>query len=261
MDYKEAGRYWEENAEGWTVMSRAGYDVSRNLFNSPCFFRILPSIDGLLGLDIGCGEGYNTRLAAGKGASMIAIDIAETFLKHAHEEEDKNPQGICYMHSNALSLPFRDSSFNFIMATMSLMDMPNQDIALREAFRVLKAGGFLQFSITHPCFQTAGMRWLEDVDGNKVAMACGNYFFPPEDWIDEWTFGAAPAEYKERFPKFKTPYFRMTLSKWLNMLINTGFILEEFEEPYADDETLKAHPSLYDTRVIAFFLIIRCRKP
>ena len=35
---------------------------------------------------------------------------------------------------------------------MSLMDMPDPDLALREACRILKRGGFLQFSITHPCF-------------------------------------------------------------------------------------------------------------
>jgi len=261
MDYKEAGRYWEENAEAWTILSRAGYDTCRDYFNTPCFFKMLPSIQGLQGLDIGCGEGHNTRLAASKGAGLVAFDISKTFIKHAHEEEVREPLGIIYLHSNALSLPFRDSSFDFIMATMSLMDMPNQDIAFREAFRVLKGGGFLQFSITHPCFQTVGMRWIKDETGRKVAMACGDYFFPPEEWIDEWTFGAAPAELKERFPKFKTPYFRMTLSKWLNMLIGTGFVLEEFTEPYADDEVLKAHPEQYDTRVVAFFLIIRCRKP
>jgi hypothetical protein len=27
MDQKEAGRYWNENAEAWTLLARAGYDV------------------------------------------------------------------------------------------------------------------------------------------------------------------------------------------------------------------------------------------
>jgi hypothetical protein len=61
--------------------------------------------------------------------------------------------------------------------------------------------------------------------------------------------------------KFKIPSFTRTLSDWLNLLIEKGFILEEFCEPYADDETLKKYPQEYDSRVIPYFLIIRCRKP
>ncbi len=66
MDHKEVGKYWNENAQGWTKLSRLGYDKYRNLLNTPIFFKILPNVDGLKGLDIGCGEGYNTRITAKK---------------------------------------------------------------------------------------------------------------------------------------------------------------------------------------------------
>ena len=38
---------------------------------------MLPDVRGLAGLDIGCGEGHNTRLLAGRGARLTAIDISE----------------------------------------------------------------------------------------------------------------------------------------------------------------------------------------
>ncbi len=60
--------------------------------------------------------------------------------------------------------------------------------------------------------------------------------------------------------KFRVPRFRRTLSYWLNTLINLGFTLEYFSEPFANDEAIKNYPSLAATRVIAWFLIIRCRK-
>ena len=41
---------------------------------------------------------------------------------------------------------------------MSLMDMPVAEAALREAWRVLRSGGFLQFSITHPWVTTIATR-------------------------------------------------------------------------------------------------------
>jgi hypothetical protein len=50
MDHKEVGRYWNENAEAWTQLARAGYDVYRDYFNTPAFFEMLPDVSGLRGL-------------------------------------------------------------------------------------------------------------------------------------------------------------------------------------------------------------------
>jgi 2-polyprenyl-3-methyl-5-hydroxy-6-metoxy-1,4-benzoquinol methylase len=87
MDDKEVGRYWDKNAKNWTKLARSGYDHCRNLINSPAFFKMLPNIKGLKGLDIGCGEGYNTRIAAKQGAHLTAVDISETFIGLAEDIE------------------------------------------------------------------------------------------------------------------------------------------------------------------------------
>ena len=71
MNHEEAGRYWNENAATWTRLARAGYDVYRDYLNTPAFFHLLPAVGGLSGLDIGCGEGHNTRLLARRGVRMI----------------------------------------------------------------------------------------------------------------------------------------------------------------------------------------------
>lgn len=42
---------------------------------------------GRTGLDLGCGEGHNTRLLARRGARMTAIDITWRFLEAAVAEE------------------------------------------------------------------------------------------------------------------------------------------------------------------------------
>ncbi len=51
-------------------VARAGYDVFRDHLNTPAFFALLPDVAGLSGLDIGCGEGHNTRLLARRGARV-----------------------------------------------------------------------------------------------------------------------------------------------------------------------------------------------
>jgi hypothetical protein len=56
MDDREVGKLWEGNAEAWTHLSRAGYDVYRDRLNTPAFLAMLPDVAGLGGLDVGCGE-------------------------------------------------------------------------------------------------------------------------------------------------------------------------------------------------------------
>jgi SAM-dependent methyltransferase len=260
MDHKEVGRMWDENAEAWTRLARAGYDVYRDFVNTPAFLDMLPDVAGLEGVDIGCGEGHNTREVAQLGARMTALDISETFIGHARQAEVDEPLGIRHLRASAVELPFADDTFDFAMSTMCFMDAPEHEKVIAEAHRVLKPGGFLQFSITHPCFQTPRWNWICDEEGQRVALECGDYFNPPEVDIEEWTFGSAPAEALEGQREFRIPVFRRTLSGWLNLLIDTGFTIERLVEPTADDAAIKRHPPIADTRVIAYFLIIRATR-
>jgi hypothetical protein len=51
------------------------------------------------------------------------------------------------------------------------------------------------------------------------------------------------------------------VSQWLNLLIDTGFLLERMEEPRPSDATVLACPNLQDAQIVAYFLHIRVRKP
>jgi ubiquinone/menaquinone biosynthesis C-methylase UbiE len=261
MDEREVGRLWNENAEVWTRLARAGYDVYRDWLNTPAFLAMLPDVRGLYGLDIGCGEGHNTRLLGRRGACMTAIDIAETFVRHARAEEDQEPLGIEYRVASGLNLPFPDESFDFATAFMSLMDMPDHGRALAEARRVLKPGGLLQFSITHPCLDMPHHKNLRDAEGRTYAYEVGGYFRRIDGDISEWTFSAAPAEVRQSVPKFRVPRFSRTVSGWLNLLIETGFAIERVDEPCPCDEVAAQCPAVQDAQVMPYFLHIRVRKP
>ena len=39
MNDHEAGQYWNDNAEAWTKLARAGYDIYRNHLNTPAFLQ------------------------------------------------------------------------------------------------------------------------------------------------------------------------------------------------------------------------------
>src|SRR5262245_15611562 len=208
MDHLEVGRYWNDSADAWTKLARAGYDVYRDYLNTPAFFALLPPIAGLRGLDIGCGEGYNTRLLAQLGAQVWALDLADVFVAYANAAERDEPMGIDYRVASAVALPFFDNSFDFATAFMSLMDVPETDLAVAEAWRVVKPGGFLQFSITHPCFDTPHRRNLRGGDRKTYAIEVGNYFTNLKGEVGYWIFKAAPPELKAGLERFRTPDLR-----------------------------------------------------
>ena len=260
MDHEQVGRLRNGNAEAWTRLARAGFDVYRDHLNTPAFFALLPDVAGLSGLDIGCGEGHNTRLLARHGARVTGIDISETFIAHARQAEADEPLGIDYRVASAVQLPFADGTFDFATGFMSFMDVPETDQVLAEAFRVLKPGGFLQFSICHPCFDTPHRRNLRDAGGRTYAIEVGDYFRNLEGEVSEWLFTAAPPEAKAGLPKFRTPRFTRTLSQWLNLLIGVDFRLERLAEPRPSEETVRECPALQDAQIVSYFLHVRARK-
>ena len=260
MDHREVGEYWDRNAGVWTELSRRGYDVYRDWLNTPAFFEMLPDIAGRCGLDIGCGEGTNTRLLAERGARVVAVDVSRVFIQHAVIEERSTQLGIHYAIASAVELPFSAASFDFCTAFMSFMDIPETEQVIAEVQRVLKPGGFLQFSITHPCFDTPYRRNLRDEQGRTYAIEVGDYFRNLQGEISEWLFSAAPEEVREDLPMFRIPRFTRTLSQWLNLLIENGLTIERIIEPTPSDEVVCQCPSIQDSQVVAYFLHIHARK-
>ena len=261
MESNEVKKFWDKNAEAWTQLSRAGYDTYRNYLNTPAFFALLPEVAGKKGLDLGCGEGYNTRLLAEHGAKVIGLDISTVFVQQAKSFQSDGSLIPEYLIGNAQELPLADASFDFVTGFMSFMDIPDTEMLLSEVWRALKPGGFLQFSISHPCFDLPRRKNLRDTEGRTYAFELGGYFQHGDGKVAEWLFSAAPQEAVESFSKFQTPNFNHPLSYWLNTLIQTGFVLEAFSEPMPDDQTVLEQPNIQDAQVIAYFLIIRARKP
>jgi SAM-dependent methyltransferase len=261
MKRAEVARHWEANAETWTRHARAGYDIYRDGLNTPAFLDMLPPVHGLCGLDIGCGEGSNTRELVRLGARMHAIDVAPTFIRHAREAERAEPLGVAYLVADGTELPFASGSFDFATAFMSMMDMADQDRALCEAARVLRPGGFLQFSILHPCFVPPHRRVLRDPDGTTRAIEIAGYFDATDGRIDTWWFTSAPREERDKTEPFRVPRFHRTLSGWVDLIVEAGLVIERFGEPRVSVELAKAEPALEDTRVAPLFLHVRVLKP
>lgn len=57
------------------------------------------------------------------------------------------------------------------------------------------------------------------------------------------------------------------MSKWskteiqVNAILDAGFRIERVAEPFADEETIARYPTVADSRIGAYYLHVRCRKP
>ncbi|MGI9479356.1 MAG: class I SAM-dependent methyltransferase [Hyphomicrobiaceae bacterium] len=260
MRTEDVGKYWEANAATWTRLSRSGRDVYRDTLNTPAFLNMLPPISEMEGLDVGCGEGTNTRELAKRGARMTGIDIAPTFVNFAREAEKRAPLGIDFVVGDGTKLDFSDGSFDFVTAFMSLMDMASQDRALSEIGRVLRPSGFVQFSILHPCFVPPTRRTIRDGSGRTTAVEIANYFDGVPGEVETWWFSTLTETERKGVEPFRVPRFHRTLSDWVNGICSAGLTIEEFGEPRPSEEVAKAFPKVADTRVAPIFLHVRARK-
>ncbi|MDP9225868.1 MAG: class I SAM-dependent methyltransferase, partial [Actinomycetota bacterium] len=135
---------WEEQAKNWLKWARApGHDAYWRY--SASFFALLPPPMGIT-LELGCGEGRVVRDLAARGYAVIGLDLSSLLVRYAAEADQ---DGI-YLRADAQHLPFHDRTFHLVVAYNSLMDIEDMPQAVREAARVLRPGGQLCLSVTHP---------------------------------------------------------------------------------------------------------------
>jgi hypothetical protein len=86
-------------------------------------------------------------------------------------------------------------------------------------------------------------------DGLTNAVDVGGYFRRLDGEVEEWIFSATPPETRTGLRPFRVPRFTRTLSEWLNLLLDSGFVLDRFGEPRPSDEAVRDQPGLQSARV------------
>jgi len=103
-------------------------------------------------LDVACGTGVVTRLAAGQvgeTGTVAGLDVNPGMLGVA---DSSTPPGMAieWYEASADAMPLADASFDVVLCQMGLEFMPDKHAALREMWRVLEAGGRLVLNVPGP---------------------------------------------------------------------------------------------------------------
>ncbi len=95
---------------------------------------------GKVGLEIGCGDGLDTRVMASRNINteIIAIDISESV--YAAVDLNKGLKNIHLLRSTALELPFRAGIFDFCYSFGVIHHTSDPSRCFKEIHRVLKGG-------------------------------------------------------------------------------------------------------------------------
>ena len=149
-------------------------------------------------LDVACGTGFVTRLAAERAGAghVTGVDVNPGMLAVAGRT---CPRGITFTQAPADRLPFPDNSFDVLLCQQAVQFFPNTAAALVEFGRVLRPGGRLAATVWNGpadnpflAAQTAGVRAaLGDEVADVIVDAMGG---GSDRWLAEAATAAGLAE-------------------------------------------------------------------
>ena len=143
-------------AEGWAAKEAAAYDALGSRVTARLAEHLLDAVEageGVTLLDVATGPGYVADRAVARGAQVVGLDLSEAMLEFARARVP----GAEFVHGDATSLPFEDSSFDAVTAAFVLLHLGRPELAVAEAARVLSPGGGVAFTVWDE--PTRG-RWL-----------------------------------------------------------------------------------------------------
>jgi len=128
--------------DGWAA---AGRDVEMEHEHGDVVRQVLARLEFNAGeriLDLGCGNGWATRLLAraAPGASAIGVDVSPAMIERA-EALHSNTIRARYEVASFEALPFGDARFERVFSMEALYYAADLDRALAEIARVLVPGG------------------------------------------------------------------------------------------------------------------------
>lgn len=202
----------------------------------PAMLALIGDVAGQDVLDVGCGPGYYAATLADRGATVTALDGSEELLQVA--KRTAGERGTFVHHDLEQPLPLPDASFDLAVMALVYHHVHARGQLLAELRRVLRPGGRLLASTTHPMSE---QRWLGGsyYEGGRVEAPVGG-----------------PGN------GFSINFERMTVERFVNEMLDGGFVLERLLEPRPSPEFRDVDAAKFEVLdVKATVLTVALRRP
>jgi ubiquinone/menaquinone biosynthesis C-methylase UbiE len=183
---QQSQAFKEFERTGWTKQAEH-YDTLVGQMTRQAVDAMLAAVSGGPGaklLDVATGLGYVAGEATRRGLDVIGTDIAANMLVEARQRFAETKFEI----ADAERLPYADASFDAVTCAFGMLHFPRPGKAVAEAYRVLRRGGRLAFSVwCEPAKAKVLTLVAEAVQrhaGSSVAVPAGPSTFTLSDpWI------------------------------------------------------------------------------
>ncbi len=220
----DVAQMWDTNAAEWDACQGTDGDDTRRYWSDDTLLTMLGPPNGRHILDLGCGNGYLSRILAARGAEVVGVDMSAAMLSRA-AAYPATGGNVRYVRSSITDLSELPSDhFDGAVSNYVLHDVADYDQALAEVNRVLRPGAALVLTLTHPCFSSGPRTWNTDPPDSPrredaTAFLVDDYFRRSAYLIEDWSgFDAIP-------------YYHRPLRDYWRAFERQGFDVVGFDEP------------------------------
>ena len=140
---------WNQFAADYVDNARQNWatdELSWGMYGIPeAKIGILPDVDGLDVIEMGCGTAYFSAWLTRRGARPVGIDLSERQLATAREMQVEHGLDFPLIHGSAESVPLPDASFDLAFSEYGASLWCDPYVWIPECARLLRPGGRLLF--------------------------------------------------------------------------------------------------------------------
>lgn len=211
----------------------------------PSLRALLPRLESLRVLDLGCGFGWFCRFARAEGArQVLGVDVSERMLARA-QAETQDP-AVAYQRVDLERFAPALQSFDLAYSSLAFHYLVGLDQLLARVNAALVPGSRLVFSVEHP-INTAPtkQRFLTDDAGHRVWQLRGYLDEGPR--VTEWLGQRVVKQHR-------------TIGTYLALLRRAGFDVFHLEEWGPSPAQVAAHPEWAEERERPLFMLVGCSR-
>jgi ubiquinone/menaquinone biosynthesis C-methylase UbiE len=212
---------------------------------------------GMRVLDVACGTGVVTRLAAeriGSAGRVVGLDINAAMLSVARRLALVGGGTVEWLEASALEIPLPDAAFDAVLCQHGLQQFPDRLTALGEMHRVLVPGGRLALCVWSRIEESPGMAALaEALERHVGAEAAANRRAPfalgdavqLRALVEETGFRDVNVHTMVETAHFSSPEALVVYQLGATPLSTLGTVTEQVQQAVARDVRAALQPYLH----------------